>query len=100
MIGLADLPIRDDRRGLSPYGAPQLDVPVRLNTNENNALGFTPAYSMHPLLALGTGTRWVPLGTGTRWVPVPRGADFLAAVDSIQREGSIAPQPLPMKGRS
>ncbi|OLB65172.1 MAG: histidinol-phosphate transaminase, partial [Actinobacteria bacterium 13_2_20CM_2_72_6] len=23
------------------------------------ALGFTPAYSMHPLLALGTGTRWV-----------------------------------------
>lgn len=23
------------------------------------ALGFTPAYSMHPLLALGTGTTWV-----------------------------------------
>ena len=32
---LDDLPIRDDLRGLSPYGAPQLDVPVRLNTNEN-----------------------------------------------------------------
>jgi histidinol-phosphate aminotransferase len=31
----AGLPIRDDLRGLSPYGAPQLDVPVRLNTNEN-----------------------------------------------------------------
>ena len=31
----ADLPIRDDLRSLSPYGAPQLDVPVRLNTNEN-----------------------------------------------------------------
>ena len=30
-----DLPIRDDLRNLSPYGAPQLDVPVRLNTNEN-----------------------------------------------------------------
>ena len=30
-----DLPIRDDLRGLSPYGAPQLDVPVLLNTNEN-----------------------------------------------------------------
>jgi histidinol-phosphate aminotransferase len=29
------LPIRDDLRGLTPYGAPQLDVPVRLNTNEN-----------------------------------------------------------------
>jgi histidinol-phosphate aminotransferase len=30
-----DLPIRDDLRGREPYGAPQLDVPVRLNTNEN-----------------------------------------------------------------
>ena len=30
-----DLPIRDDLRALSPYGAPQLDVAVRLNTNEN-----------------------------------------------------------------
>jgi histidinol-phosphate aminotransferase len=126
------LPIRHDLRGLSPYGAPQLDVAVRLNTNENSyplpdevvagvekalsgvlrdlnrypdrdvlalradlaaylghdlraaqlwaangsneiqqqllqvfggpgrvALGFTPAYSMHPLLAVGTGTGWV-----------------------------------------
>jgi histidinol-phosphate aminotransferase len=129
---LDGLPIRDDLRGLRPYGAPQLDVPVRLNTNENSypvpeavaeaigkavaaelrdlnrypdrdatalradladylghglaagniwaangsneaqqqllqvfggpgrtALGFTPAYSMHPLLALGTATEWV-----------------------------------------
>ncbi|KBZ63889.1 histidinol-phosphate aminotransferase [Mycobacterium [tuberculosis] TKK-01-0051] len=32
---LDDLPLRDDLRGKSPYGAPQLDVPVRLNTNEN-----------------------------------------------------------------
>jgi histidinol-phosphate aminotransferase len=127
-----DLPIRDELRGLRPYGAPQLDVPVRLNTNENSyplpdtvtsavekalaevvrdlnrypdrdavdlradlaaylghgltgaqvwaangsnevqqqllqafggpgrvALGFTPSYSMHPLLAAGTGTTWV-----------------------------------------
>jgi histidinol-phosphate aminotransferase len=129
---LDDLPLRDDLRGRRPYGAPQLDVPVRLNTNENSyrlpepvvdaigkavlaelrdlnrypdrdavalradladylghglsvanvwaangsneiqqqllqafggpgrtALGFTPAYSMHPLLALGTGTGWI-----------------------------------------
>jgi histidinol-phosphate aminotransferase len=128
----ADLPIRDDLRGQSPYGAPQLDVAVRLNTNENSyplpdavvdaigkavhaelrdlnrypdrdavalrtdlagylghglttanlwaangsnevqqqllqafagpgrtALGFGPSYSMHPLLAAGTGTRWI-----------------------------------------
>jgi len=131
MTTLDGLPIRDDLRGRRPYGAPQLDVPVRLNTNENSysvpepvveaigkalaaelrdlnrypdrdavalrtdladylghglgtdnlwaangsneiqqqllqafagpgrtALGFTPAYSMHPLLALGTGTHW------------------------------------------
>lgn len=30
-----DLPIRHDLRGMRPYGAPQLDVAVRLNTNEN-----------------------------------------------------------------
>ncbi|MFC4108100.1 histidinol-phosphate transaminase [Micromonospora zhanjiangensis] len=148
MTGLDDLPLRDDLRGRSPYGAPQLDVPVRLNTNENSypvpesvvaaiakavgaelrdlnrypdrdalalradlaeylghelttahvwaangsnevqqqllqafggpgrtALGFTPAYSMHPLLALGT---------GTGWVPATRGADFgLTAADAV-----------------
>jgi histidinol-phosphate aminotransferase len=34
-VRLADLPLRDDLRGKSPYGAPQLQVPVRLNTNEN-----------------------------------------------------------------
>jgi histidinol-phosphate aminotransferase len=132
VTSLDDLPLRDELRGMSPYGAPQLDVPVRLNTNENSypvpedvavamekalaaqvrdlnrypdrdavalradlaaylghgltgahlwaangsnevqqqllqtfggpgrtALGFTPSYSMHPLLAAGTGTAWV-----------------------------------------
>jgi histidinol-phosphate aminotransferase len=34
-VSLADLPLREDLRGKSPYGAPQLQVPVRLNTNEN-----------------------------------------------------------------
>ena len=29
------LAVRDDLKGLHPYGAPQIDVPVRLNTNEN-----------------------------------------------------------------
>lgn len=32
---LADLPLREDLVGRSPYGAPQLDVPVQVNTNEN-----------------------------------------------------------------
>ncbi|WP_028925758.1 histidinol-phosphate transaminase [Pseudonocardia acaciae] len=143
-VTLGELPLRDDLRGRSPYGAPQLDVPVRLNTNENpyppppelvaaiaaeaqrtardlhrypdrdavalrtalaeylsgrtgvrlhtanmwaangsneilqqvmqafggpgrTAVGFEPSYSMHPIIA--TGTR-------TEWLPTPRRADF------------------------
>ena len=34
-ITLDELPLRDELRGELPYGAPQLDVPVRLNVNEN-----------------------------------------------------------------
>ena len=34
-VTLTELPLREDLRGKSPYGAPQLIVPVRLNTNEN-----------------------------------------------------------------
>lgn len=127
--------LREDLRGLTAYGAPQIDVPVRLNTNENSyelpgsvvdavlealaselrdlnrypdrdavalredlaaylgvsadrvwaangsnevqqqllqafggpgrsVLGFGPAYSMHPLLASGTGTGWIDGGRG------------------------------------
>ena len=36
------LPVREDLRGLDPYGAPQLDVPFQLNTNEN-PYGPSPA---------------------------------------------------------
>jgi histidinol-phosphate aminotransferase len=32
---VSDLPLRPELVGRSAYGAPQLDVPVRLNTNEN-----------------------------------------------------------------
>ncbi len=35
MANLDDLPLRDDLKGRKPYGAPQLDVPVALNVNEN-----------------------------------------------------------------
>jgi histidinol-phosphate aminotransferase len=136
VTSLADLPIRDDLRGQSPYGAPQKSVSIRLNVNENthpmpddvaeeivaritavvrglnrypdreftelrdslagylghgldrsnvwaangsnevlqqilqafggpgrSVLGFPPTYSMHSILAAGTGTRWV---TGAR----------------------------------
>ena len=149
-VRLADLPLRDDLKGKTPYGAPQLDVPVRVNTNENpfppsdalvkeiaaavadaatslnrypdrdavelrrglaeyvtsttgvpvternlwaangsneilqqllqtfggpgrTALGFTPSYSMHPILASGT---------QTEWLAAPRRADFSLDVDA------------------
>ncbi|WP_299531159.1 histidinol-phosphate transaminase [uncultured Streptomyces sp.] len=146
------LPLRDELRGQSPYGAPQLDVPVRLNTNENpyplpaalvdriaervreaardlnrypdrdavelrtelaryltrtaghrvgtenvwaangsnevlqqllqafggpgrTAIGFEPSYSMHALIARGT---------GTGWLSGPRNADFTIDVDAAR----------------
>jgi histidinol-phosphate aminotransferase len=149
-VRLEDLPLRADLRGKSPYGAPQLDVAVRLNTNEypyppppelvadvaaaaeeaarelhrypdrdlvalredlaaylsrqtgvglarenlwaangsneilqqllqvfggpgRTALGFVPSYSMHPILASGT---------QTEFVPVPRRPDFTIDVDA------------------
>ncbi|MGH3516621.1 MAG: histidinol-phosphate transaminase [Haloechinothrix sp.] len=156
-ITLDDLPLREDLRGRTPYGAPQLDVAVRLNTNENpyppppelvadvvaateraavelhrypdrdavalrgdlaaylsgstrvalgvanvwaangsneilqqilqafggpgrTALGFEPSYSMHPIIAAGT---------RTEWLPTPRRADFTldtaAAAEIIAR---------------
>ena len=28
-------PLREELQGIEPYGAPQLDVPVQLNVNEN-----------------------------------------------------------------
>ncbi len=156
MTALEDLPLRDELRGMSPYGAPQLDVPVRLNTNENSyplpepvavamekalaavvrdlnrypdrdavalradlasylghglttdhlwaangsnevqqqllqafggpgrtALGFTPSYSMHPLLAAAT---------GTGWVDGRRDADFdLRAEHAVEQVRAVRP---------
>jgi histidinol-phosphate aminotransferase len=34
-VNLSGLPLRLELKGQRPYGAPQLDVPVRLNVNEN-----------------------------------------------------------------
>jgi histidinol-phosphate aminotransferase len=146
---LANLPLRDDLVGLHPYGAPQLDVPVLLNVNENTfgvpadvhaaivaavdaaaqglnrypdreftelrtnlarylghgltpdqlwaangsnevlqqilqafggpgrtAIGFPPTYSMYPLLASGT---------GTRYVTAPRDAAYAMTPDATAR---------------
>lgn len=133
MTSLDDLPIRDDLKGLTPYGAPQEHVRVELNVNENthpvppevisdilkritialesinrypdrefsglrealaaylghgltaeniwaangsneviqqfmqafggpgrSVLAFSPTYSMHSIIASGTGTTWIP----------------------------------------
>lgn len=149
-----DLPLRDDLRGLSPYGAPQLDVPVCLNTNENphppppelaaelsveagavartlnrypdrdavalrtelaeylghgltvdnvwaangsneilqqlllafggpgrSAMGFEPSYSMHRLISLATGTRWID-----GWRETDFTVDTVRAVTAIREE--------------
>jgi histidinol-phosphate aminotransferase len=35
VTSLSDLPLRDSLRGREPYGAPQLNVPISLNVNEN-----------------------------------------------------------------
>lgn len=35
LTALQDLPLRDDLRGRSPYGAPMIEVPYALNVNEN-----------------------------------------------------------------
>ena len=35
MANLEDLPLRDHLKGRKPYGAPQLQVPIALNVNEN-----------------------------------------------------------------
>lgn len=42
-ITLAELPLRPELVGEEPYGAPQLEVPVRLNVNENP---FPPSASV------------------------------------------------------
>jgi histidinol-phosphate aminotransferase len=34
-VPVKGLPLREELRGIEPYGAPQLDVPVALNVNEN-----------------------------------------------------------------
>jgi histidinol-phosphate aminotransferase len=52
VITLDQLPLRDDLRGRTPYGAPQLDVAVRLNTNEN-PYPPPPALVADVLAALG-----------------------------------------------
>ena len=67
-----DLPLREDLRGKSPYGAPQLDVPVRLNTNEN-PYPPPPALVDDVTAAVARGRRrtCTATPTATRWRCAP-----------------------------
>jgi histidinol-phosphate aminotransferase len=51
--GFDSLPLRDDLRGEVPYGAPQIDVPVRLNVNENP---YPPSASLIADIAAAAGS--------------------------------------------
>jgi histidinol-phosphate aminotransferase len=52
VASLADLPIRDNLRGLTPYGAPQKQVRYALNVNENtHAIPETVAHDVVTSLA-------------------------------------------------
>jgi len=57
-VTLAELPLRDDLVGKSPYGAPQLDVPVKINTNENP---YPPSDALVADLAASVATAAVEL---------------------------------------
>jgi histidinol-phosphate aminotransferase len=58
----ADLPLRAELRGEQPYGAPQLDVPVRLNVNEN-------PYPPSPVIAADMGRAVAEVATGLNRYP-------------------------------
>lgn len=47
-ISLADLPLREDLQGKTPYGAPQLHVEHALNTNENP---YSPSENLQQAIA-------------------------------------------------
>jgi histidinol-phosphate aminotransferase len=80
---LGDLPIRDDLRGLAPYGAPQLDVPVRLNTNENP---FPPPPALVDDLAAAV----TAAASGLNRYPDREAADLRAALAAYLGHGLSA----------
>ena len=65
-VSLSELPLRDELRGAQPYGAPQHDVPVRLNTNEN-------PYPPSATVAREIGEAGARVGPIAEPLPGPRG---------------------------
>ncbi|MFM9049719.1 MAG: histidinol-phosphate transaminase [Actinomycetota bacterium] len=77
-------PIRDDLRGATPYGAPQLDVPVRLNTNENP---FPPS----PALAAAIGEAAAAAATSLNRYPDRDAGELRRRLaDYLDRESGVA----------
>ncbi len=61
-VTLADLPLRPELVGEQPYGAPQLDVPVRLNVNENP---YPPSAAVRAEMAAAVSAAACSTGTRT-----------------------------------
>jgi histidinol-phosphate aminotransferase len=80
-------PVREDLRGETPYGAPQLDVAVRLNTNENP---FPPSAE----LAAAIGRAAADAATSLNRYP-DREASALrgALADYLERESGVRVDP-------
>ena len=72
-ISLADLPLRENLRGKLPYGAPQLVVPVRLNTNENP---HPPTQALVDDVAASVGEPWKSFYTGDEMTALLRAKGF------------------------
>jgi histidinol-phosphate aminotransferase len=82
---MTDLPIRDDLRGLEPYGAPQLNVPVLLNTNEN-------PYPPSPRLVRALGEAVAGMAAGLNRYPDRDAVDLRKDLAGYLGHGVTAPQ--------
>jgi histidinol-phosphate aminotransferase len=78
-------PLREELRGIEPYGAPQLDVPVQLNVNEN-PYGPSPAGAADIAAAVATAA------TTLNRYPDREFVDLRAALASYLGHGVTADQ--------
>ncbi|MDO4899626.1 histidinol-phosphate transaminase [Actinomyces sp.] len=81
---MTSLPLRPDLQGSQPYGAPELDVPVRLNVNENP---YPPSSAVVADIAAAAGRAATGLNRyPERDFPVLRAAlaDYLAAESGVK----------------
>ncbi|UPK73335.1 histidinol-phosphate transaminase [Nocardioidaceae bacterium SCSIO 66511] len=83
-MGVADwVPIREELRSEEPYGAPQLDVTVRLNTNEN-------PYGPSPRVADAMARRIAAVAGELNRYPDREATDLRSALADYLRHGLTA----------